>query len=205
MVIPNAIHVHMNNGEKHIFASFGARDKSFEVMTNVWNAVIAAQAANQAECLSNCVNAETAIGRDALLEPSIIEPQPLCSKLTDRELWIMVKSVYGNNLGLSAKEEIEMQGFSPLKINNTSNISSSSSSSSNGSSSSNNNNNNENSFSHNTIAEVDEEKNKEYHVKHDMNDRKNIDFEFIMLNENTPIVDHNDGKFNSFQLLLFLN
>ena len=41
-LIPNAIHIITVTGEKHIFASFYSRDKSFEVMSNIWNAVMTA-------------------------------------------------------------------------------------------------------------------------------------------------------------------
>ncbi len=39
MWIPNAVHITTVDGEKHIFASFGARDRAYEVMSTVWKAV----------------------------------------------------------------------------------------------------------------------------------------------------------------------
>lgn len=178
--IPNAIHITTADGEKHIFASFGARDRAFEVMSTVWKAVkegqveaeevgeVGVQDEAKEEVNSTSTNSDVTSGQSGALNVEVgseqviandgingheevmaceLSNQPVTmptssyspnstlintieateqpssanitshhsvssssSKLSDAEMWKTIKEMYGDNLGLSRKEEAEISG-----------------------------------------------------------------------------------------------
>lgn len=184
MWIPNAIHITTVDGEKHIFASFGARDRAYEVMSTVWKAVKEAEKEERKEegkkevgklmennegekgghqvelngmatenagkenqqnavtiaeisemanqkvddngnaLSSNVIASSTTISTSTTSTITITAKLPTAnaslttlkkaessSRLSDEERWSIVKTIYGDNLGFSQQEEIELFGL----------------------------------------------------------------------------------------------
>ncbi len=184
MWIPNAIHITTVDGEKHIFASFGARDRAYEVMSTVWKAVKEAEKEERKEegkeevgklmennegekgghqvelngmatenagkenqqnavttteisemvdqkvddngnaLTSNVIASSTTISTSTTSTITITAKLPTAnaslttlkkaessSRLSDEERWSIVKTIYGDNLGFSQHEEIELFGL----------------------------------------------------------------------------------------------
>lgn len=148
MWIPNAIHITTVDGEKHIFASFGARDRAFEVMSTVWKAVkeadtkteqlmkkqrgdelLTVQSVEEEELVmakteekpvdngenakfQNSENLSTNITNNSITSISsastTLKAVGSFSNLSDEKKYSIVKSMYGNKLGFSQQEEIEL-------------------------------------------------------------------------------------------------
>lgn len=152
--IPNAIHITTVDGEKHFFASFGARDRAFEVMSTVWRAVLEAEAEKEvghearedeaepksedntsslvkvpsSSSLTESEGKKDEIGSTdngdkgdkikQVVTTTTIEQSSTStttsfscsSKLSNAEMWSIVKDMYGDNLGLSVHEEVQLSG-----------------------------------------------------------------------------------------------